>query len=276
MESDKARLGSDQARYFREELREAKATALRDAEAFDEIVQVIERIGYVKAGKAKDLGKYKCYVESLAERSALYDVPQQNRIWHTPFSELYDLVRVGRNDAFHQGAVARNLTKHAIQLSLILEDALVTEANTNDEYRVIDYMVRDPICAYLWQPVSFIRQQMLLNDFSYLPVNLGNDRDPQWKMVSDLSVMSFLRSPRKDQSTLRKDELAGIRKKKLAKTLQEAEGCGLQLEKAEHCTPETPVEDAPDHFQGSEKPLLVFASDGTENLLGIVTAFDLL
>lgn len=277
MELDKDRLGPTQARYFREELREAKAAALRDAEAFDGIVHVVERIGYVVAGKEKGLHKYKDDVKSVAEKSALCEeVPKKRRSWHTPFSELYDLVRVARNDAFHQGAVARNLTKHALQLSLILEDALVTAANKDEEYKVSDYMVREPVCAYLWQPVSFIRQQMLLNDFSYLPVNLGTDSHPQWKLVSDLSVMSFLRSPGGDYRKLSKDDLAGIRNKKLAKTLEEAKECDLELEEASLCCPGTPVEKAPALLGNGGRPLLVHRPNDTGGLLGIVTAFDLL
>ena len=70
----------------------------------------------------------------------------------------------GRNDALHQGACARHLANHAVQLALVLEDALMPS-----EPKVSDFMVRDAICAAHWQPISFVRQQMLANSFSYLP-----------------------------------------------------------------------------------------------------------
>ena len=75
------------------------------------------------------------------------------------------------NDALHQGAFARHLTIHAIDLALILEDAL----RSFEEPRVSDYMVRNPLFAELWQPIGFIRQQMLANSFSFLPVLKGKN-----------------------------------------------------------------------------------------------------
>ena len=43
-------------------------------------------------------------------------------------ANLYDLVRNARNDAMHEGAFARNLAVHLVQLSVMLEDALVNKA----------------------------------------------------------------------------------------------------------------------------------------------------
>ena len=34
-------------------------------------------------------------------------------------------------------------------------------------HQVSDFMVRNPVCASMWQPLSFIRQSMLVNSFSY-------------------------------------------------------------------------------------------------------------
>jgi hypothetical protein len=56
------------------------------------------------------------------------------------------------------------LTTHAFQVALILEDALMT-----DMKMVSQYMVRDVVCAQSWQPISFVRQQMLAYSYSYLP-----------------------------------------------------------------------------------------------------------
>jgi hypothetical protein len=67
-----------------------------------------------------------------------------------------------RNETLHQGAFARPLTKHAIELAIILEDALSQQVNQV----VMDFMVRNPLCAELWKPIGFIRQQMLANSFS--------------------------------------------------------------------------------------------------------------
>lgn len=156
------------ARDFRLQLQQARENALKDAEAFDEIIHAIERLGSFCKGQMLDLGKYKLVVKEVADRSPLAaDVPSLWRNVHTPFSVLYDIVRDARNDALYIGASARHLTTHAIELALIVEDAL---RMYEDGKNVSDYMVRDPVCAHLWQPVSLVRQQMLTNSFSYLPV----------------------------------------------------------------------------------------------------------
>jgi len=167
------------------------------------------------------------------------------------FSRLYDLVRKARNDALHQGAFARNLTHNAIQLAFILEDALMSYQNTAG-----DYMVREPVCALLWQPLSFIRQQMLANSFTYLPVWSST----HWQLVSDYHVARYLRQ--------------GDRKSKLAKTLEEAVNDGLILEQVSTCFADASINEVLEKSNG--KPVLVIDREQTERLVGIVTPFDLL
>ena len=86
---------------------------------------VVERLGSFLYEKVGDLGKYKKHLEQLAIKSPLaWAVPQECES-HIPFSQLYDVVRIARNDALHQGAFARHLTTHAIEISIVLEDALM-------------------------------------------------------------------------------------------------------------------------------------------------------
>ena len=159
-------MNSEVAGFFRDQFRQARATALQDAEGFQEIIFVLERFGAYLIGKIKDLGKYGEAIEREAMSSPLADaIPVQYNTWHSKFSTIYELVRDARNDALHQGAFARHLTNSVIQLALILEDALMSNAST-----VGEFMVREPICASFWLPLSFIRQQMLKNSYSYLPL----------------------------------------------------------------------------------------------------------
>jgi hypothetical protein len=51
-------LNREVALHFRDQLREARALALRDSEAFDEILFVFERLGAYLYGATGDLGKY--------------------------------------------------------------------------------------------------------------------------------------------------------------------------------------------------------------------------
>jgi hypothetical protein len=155
-----------EAVFFADQFREARETALCDAEAFDGIIHAVERLGTHLSGAILDLGRYQPCIEELGRNSALaFDIPGDLPSFHTSFNQLYDLVRVARNDALHQGAFARRLTVHAIQLSLVLEDALRRSITMPT---VGDFMVRNPVCAEPWHPISFVRQAMLANSFSFL------------------------------------------------------------------------------------------------------------
>jgi len=245
---------------FRNQLRAARAIALRDAENFHELLFCIERLGQVLTKKVLDLGNYRNKVEEEAARSALAEeVPELYPDWHMPFSKLYDLVRNARNDALHQGAFARHLTNHAIQLALVLEDALMSGRNL-----VRDFMVRDPVCAYPWQPVSFVRQQMLANAFTYLPIYLTLDEKHGWYLISDCHVAKYLRCASSEG-----------RKTRLVRTVEDAIASGrLSCERAQVCSPDTRVESALKLCEG--RPILVVLGGHTEQLLGILAPFDVL
>jgi hypothetical protein len=143
---------------FANQLRSARLAALGDAEAFDGIIHVVERIGsYLSKERLGDLGrdgslyKYSKELMDLASNSGMaMETPEQFSVLLTPFGRLYDLVTVARNDALHQGAFARHLTGHVIELAITLEDAL---SNHLDPV-VTDFMVRNPVCAEPWQPVG--------------------------------------------------------------------------------------------------------------------------
>lgn len=241
---------------FSAQLREARENALRDSEAFDEIIHVVERLGSFLCRKIIHLGGYKGKIVRNASHSALAEsIPNRWRDVHIPFSLLYDLVTDARNDALHQGAFARRLTGHAIELSLVLEDAL---KRSLDHPTMGAYMVRNPVCAELWQPISFVRQQMLASSFSFLPVKRG----AEWCLVSDLEIANYLGA-----------EISG-RRQRLAHGLNVLEE---RLYPAKLCAAETSLEKALGMLDGSQRPLLVYRKDGEhQSLIGIITPFDLL
>ena len=244
------------ARDFRLQLQLARENALKDAEAFDGVIHVVERLGSLRLGRMADLGAYKPKVAEVAEHSPLATaVPADWRSVHTPFSQLYDMIKDARNDAMHVGASARHLTTHAIELALILEDAL---RMCEESKYVSDYMVRDPVCASLWQPVSLIRQRMLTNSFSYLPVQ---NAAGQWCLVSDLQVAKYL------QGISHKE-----RNKRLATPLDRA--TEIELLRATCLSDNVPIGIALAWFDGT--PLLGFRDNAEAELMGILTAFDLL
>lgn len=260
---DETSMNSEATIFFVNQLRDARGSALRDAEAFQEILFVLERLGFAetrgKVNGTPGLGTYKVALGRIASESPLYlDIPRSHSIWHSPFSELYDSVKDARNDALHQGAFARHLTNHAIQLALILEDALMSGLS-----RVSEYMVREPACASLWHPISFVRQQMLANSFSYLPVLLTTEGRQTWHLISDYAVAKYLRTA--ESNTQRNSFLAKTMEESIASRL-------LETERAEYARADANVKDVIRIFKG--KPLLVL--DEHSHLVGILTSFDLL
>lgn len=250
-------LNETSARAFRLELQAARENAIKDAEAFDGIIHVIERLGILLSGKVAALGKFGPCLKALAGISPLANVMPREQ--HTPFDLLYDMVTQSRNDALHIGAFARHLTTHAIELALVLEDALRIKMNMNKT--VSDFMIRNPVCAHLWQPVSFVRQIMLTNSFSYLPVR---DDDGKWRLVVDLEIARYLQT-RSNRNVC------------LATPLENAEG--ITLPEAKRVCVTNSVEEALERlndetFKG--QPLLVFRNDTCNELEGILTSFDLL
>jgi hypothetical protein len=240
--------------HFRDELRDARAAVQADAEQFSQLCFTLERYGAFLIQRRGDLGKYREAISRTASRSPLAELlPSRWGTFHTPWSILYEMLRDARNDALHQGARARHLAKSAVQLSIILEDALMY-----DKVRIADFMTRSAICAAMWQPVSFIRQQMLEHSFSFLPTM--DPREQKWMLVSDRTLAQFLRTDRHER---------------LAKPLEEAIALGLALEPPDGwLSPSEGLDVALSKL--CNRPILVVRDGPASELLGIATAFDLL
>jgi len=260
LEKDAQKVDEHIAIHFRDQFRQGRAVALRDAEAFHEIIFTLERFGAFLYRKVSNLGQYKEKITEQACPSPMAcEIPRELPEFHTPFSSLYQLVRDARNSALHEGAYARHLTTHAVELSLVLEDALM---NGYDQVR--HFMVRNPVCAYPWQPLSFIRQTMLVNSFSYLPVLLTENDKTNWWLISDLLLARYLRCP-SDQTTL---------KQRLMQTLDDViKTKGIELHQPYICNPSDSISAVLEKSNGF--PILVESKE-TSQLLGILTSFDVL
>lgn len=176
--------------HFLNELREARLNAQKDSESCDQLLFVFERLGAFRLGETATLGSYRSCLLALAQQSALGDgLRDAQKTWHSSAGILYELILEGRNDALHQGARARHLTEHCIELGLLFEDVLM---NGDDPMATLrDIMVRSPIIAEPWQPVGFARQIMLTNSFSYLPIYTPEHNE--WRLVSDAQIAAMLR-----------------------------------------------------------------------------------
>ncbi|MCU0783340.1 MAG: hypothetical protein MUF81_04680 [Verrucomicrobia bacterium] len=251
-------LNMNEALFFRDQLREARFKAQQDAEAFEEIVFALERLGCFLTGEPLGLGKFKEPITKLARRSPLCDSsPKKCRELHVPFSRLYELVLEARNNAMHGGSAARCATSHAVELALVLEDALM-----NDCEKISDFMGKNVVCAEMWQPLSFIRRTMLENSFSCLPVK--HDGKSRWELLTDRTLAKYLSIGRAN----------GQRKKLLLQPLAEAikNDKGLLIE-ARTCKATESVSTVVADWDG--QPVLVTRNESDE-LLGILTPYDLL
>jgi CBS-domain-containing membrane protein len=196
-------------------------------------------------------------LSDLASASPLAaDLPSQWPGYHTAFDALYDEMRQARNDAVHQGAYARTLTDHAVELSIILEDALMTEAS-----KCSQFMVRNVVDAKPWHPVSYVRQQMLTHAFSYLPIW----HHDTWKLIPEYSVARLLRGA--SSNALRGRLL-------IAQVSDAIEKSNLELLDAHVVPPEMPLAEVLQLI--CELPVLVVDKTRPDVLVGLVTSSDIL
>jgi hypothetical protein len=263
-------LDSQSATFFANKLRSARLSALANAEAFYEIIHVVERLGsYLSKERIGDRGDhgglsdYKKEFKPLALKSD--SAPpwgfDRAKSLLTPVGTVYELVASARNDAVHQGAFARHLTRNAIKLAIILEEALRVDMNLV----VKDFMVPNPDYAEYWQLVSFVRQQMLANSYSYMPVL---DRSGKWHVLSDAAVAAYLGSERSGKK----------RKERLASTLEQAWDSlkSVYLLDAECLLVQADTQLEKALVSLKKYPILLVKSPEGAGLLGILTALDLL
>ena len=247
-----ATVSDDTALFFRDQLREARAKALASAENFDDLIHIFERLGsYLTEGEGHSLYDYEEKLVAYADGALQLDPEAAGDL-----QETLTLVRESRNDATHQGAFARHLTRNAVKLALILEEALMAKCE-----RVKHFMVGNPVTASLWQPLSLVRQAMLTNAFSFLPLHVAST----WKLISDDAVARFLR----------KASNSADRQKRLATKVEDACELGLCLKQARLVCSEDTIESVLGHASNG-KPYLVVESKDTPRLEGILTLFDLL
>lgn len=253
----------DEIRFFRDQLRDARAAALADAEGFQKILFAIEAFGErLYAGtEPGSLDRYRpVFCEWARMNCEEFDMR---------FEVLFDVVKDARNDAMHQGAIARHITNNAIQLAIVLEDALMCNART-----VGDFMVRDVVCAHAWHTLGHVRRLMLASSFSSLPWWRESDR--KWFLVRDHDVATFLCDTSKKE-----------RRKRMRMTLEEAVGYGnvpLVPPVAFDCAENVGIPEA--LLKLKDQTLVVVVCDqagagpmGNENtskIAGIITAYDLL
>ena len=254
MRTDIAGLGRFQRRFYRNELRTARAAVLADAEAFAAPLNVIERLGKFLNPRSGSLYSSSSALGQLAADSALaFEASVLWPSYHRRFDRLFTSLVAARNDAMHVGSRARHLTTLAVDACLILEDALTRPLD-----KISDLMVSDVVTVARWQPVSLLRHRILELSFTYVPVEPA-DGVGDWRLVADHQLLRFL------------DEKSASRHERLLMSVQQALDSGLESTRAELIPSEADLVTAREKL--GDHPLLV--EDGGR-VIGIVTAFDLL
>ena len=172
-------------RYFVQELRKARLDALANAEGWQPLVLVFERLAkWLKNDPTVTLGPSKnCLIALACTGGTAGSVCQFGT---TPIAVLVQLVIDGRNEESHGGSAARRFVHHCIELSILLEDALKTKI----EPKLGNVMSPNPTCVETWQPLSYARRLMLENSYTWLP--FFNTKDKKWCCVSDHALVAFV------------------------------------------------------------------------------------
>ncbi|MCY0856642.1 hypothetical protein [Cupriavidus sp. D39] len=256
-------LSWDERCHYRDRLREARYSALADAEGFGEVCFALEAIGLRLLGKEGQLGSYTNEIFDLAKDSDVLShvVPKFPALF-AGFPSLYKTVHNARNDAMHSGVYARHATDAAIALCIALEEALMTEQKI-ERVTVGDFMVRSPMTVQPWQPVAYARQLMLTHSFSFLPVKL----DADWLLLPEISVAKLLHRKEKRKELLAKEikDVGGLKE----------HGAALELIPARVVSENSKVDDLlAEADTGTQTLWLV--EDGHGGLAGVLSSFELM
>lgn len=174
----------EQSISFRGRFREARAAVEKDGSDCMAIIHVLEDFGQVLTGKMGTIEKYQKCITAFVSVHNPADAFATD--YHIEFDKLYRIVRNSRNRAAHEGARSRYFVPRVVELSLMIEDTLMRQAQA-DELK--DYMVTSPVIAYTWEPLSIIRKAMLSNSFTHIPYRRGG----KWSVVSDSAIALYLR-----------------------------------------------------------------------------------
>lgn len=252
-------MNTKHCRTYLKFLREAREMAQKDSEEFGALIHAFERIGAMEVGRlGRGLGAYEKVLLAIASDSPLSK--GQPPHFHSSAAKLFTLIERQRNAAVHQGVIARNLVRHSVEFSLILEHSIMNMKNITT---AADLMIRDVCYADIDHPMSYIRQRMLANAFSWLPVIC---EDKSVKMLSDAAFAKWLRGMAWEDH-----------EREIVRTLNDVitdPSPSLVLRKSILRPVETPITDIAKAL--GSRPILLHEPRDETKIVGLISAFDLL
>lgn len=277
MTLDSSLLTPDAARALRADLKAALTEVVSGRHSVPVLLHQIERVAKYATGKPNvALGRpeTKEAMATLVRTFAAYALDDSG-LASMGWDNLYKKVKDERNDVMHTGTEAVLAEGHAKGLAVVLLDALLGAAKERGMTTLAEVMVEHPVCAHGWQTLADVRRSMLVSDFSVLPLVDGatSDDPPMWRVVTAEDLAAFLGT--NDQ-----------RNRRMAKTVERAEECGLRVSVAATACEGTSVQEVWD--RRACLPLMVIREryhqrkgkscdfEKDLHLVGIVTPFDLL
>jgi hypothetical protein len=162
---------------------------LADAEGADAAIFAIEHVGRFVYGDEKPL-------ETIGGALSWWVTRRLGHSRVTQFNKKLDLLRRGRNDRMHKGFAARSLTRDAVAVVMMLEEALMFDWS---KYQATDLMTPAPTTAKLWMTFGNVRDVLVENAFSQVPIFF----DGTWAVVSERTVARAALIARKRGDDLR-------------------------------------------------------------------------
>ena len=171
------------------DLRGARQAWLADAENAEALVFAIEGFGRHLVGAERTLGQVSpALVEFVA-----------GALGHERGNDLSAKLRVlvhARNDRMHKGFAARNLAKDALRVAVMIEEALLKGWTG---VKVEHVMTPSPTCAATWHSFGRVRDAIIENAYSFLPILLPEG----WRVVSERKVAVCIQAARAAGQDLR-------------------------------------------------------------------------
>lgn len=234
---------------LRRMLRAARSAVLADAEGFEVVVHAIEAMGKALNPDGSGLNEYTPWLRHLVESAHGWQAGDKRS--RRLEARLF-LLRQARNDHAHQGVHARNAADEAVEVALLLEDAL---SFGWADVRLADVMVRRPVVADADDSLGEIRRTMLSCSFSFVPVRLAGT----WRLVSERWIAAqVVGKPRKARNAV------------FARRVSDFEE---ELAEAQVFAEDVPTTDLPTPLPDL---LLVAETTTAKALLGVVSPSDLL
>ena len=118
-------------------------------------------------------------------------------------------------------------------------------------------MVRSPLIVSKCEPLSHVRKEMLLNSYSFIPIYI----EDKWQLISDYCLYNYLKTKNNPDSALRESVSTACQN-------------GLQLVEPTRIVNEK--ESIKEINLNTTIPVLVHRIEEKNNLVGILTSFDLI